>query len=88
MNDQKQLSIKNAEAHDLAAEIATIRGGSLTDAVLAALRGEADRARRERDREARIAALLEHGRRYREVANPDKRTADEIMGYDTHGLPT
>jgi antitoxin VapB len=90
MHDQKQLNIKNAEAYDLASEIAGIRGGSLTEAVLLALRGEAERARRARDRDARIAALLDHGRRYREVtpADTDLRTPDEIIGYDENGLPT
>jgi antitoxin VapB len=88
MNEQRQLNIKNSEAYDLASEIAKIRGGSLTDAVLLALRGEADRARREEGREARIAALLDHGRRYAELAGRDTRTPDEIIGYDENGLPT
>ena len=86
MNDARQL--KNSEAYDLAVEIARIRGGSLTDAVLVALREEASRARRSLDREARMAALLDIGRRYSELPDRDTRTADEILGYDENGLPT
>jgi antitoxin VapB len=88
MSEIKQLNIKNAEAYDLAAEIAVIRGGTLTDAVVNALRNEAERVRRFRDRDTRIAALLEHGRRYSALPDRDRRTDDEIIGYDESGLPS
>lgn len=87
VNDAKQLNIKNAEAYELATEIAGITGESLTTVVLAALRERASRTRRFRDRDARIARLLEHGRRYAALSDRDRRSADEIIGYDERGLP-
>jgi antitoxin VapB len=87
MNEIKQLNIKDGEAYDLASEIAGLRGGTLTAAVLSALRREAEVARKEQTREARIKALLDLGRRYTELERTDARTADEIIGYDENGLP-
>jgi antitoxin VapB len=87
MNEIKQLNIKDGEAYDLASEIAGLRGGTLTAAVLSALRREAEVARKEQTREARIKALLDLGRRYSELRDRDTRTPDEIIGYDENGLP-
>lgn len=88
MSEAKQLNIKNAEAYELATEIAGITGENLTAVVIAALRERAARTRKFRDRDARIARLLEHGRRYSALPDRDKRSADEIIGYDERGLPT
>jgi antitoxin VapB len=88
MNEIKQLNIKSAEAYDLATEIAGITGESLTAVVTEALREKAVRARKLRDRDARIAALMDIGRRYSELPDRDLRTPDEIIGYDDNGLPT
>lgn len=88
MNESKQLNIKNAEAYELAAEIANATGESLTTVVTDALREKAARTRKLRDRDARIARLLEHGRRYSVLPDRDGRSADEIIGYDERGLPT
>lgn len=54
----------NAEAYELATEIAGMTGETLTTVVVAALRERAARTRKFRDRDARIGRLLEHGRRY------------------------
>ena len=78
MNEAKQLNIKNAEAYELAAEIANATGESLTTVVTDALREKAARTRKLRDRDARIARLLEHGRRYSVLPDRDGRSADEI----------
>jgi antitoxin VapB len=87
MNEFKQLNIKNAEAYELAAEIAQLQGGSLTDAVVGALRREAARARKASDRESYVRRLLAHGERY--MALPDRAvgTPEELIGYDENGLP-
>ena len=81
------LSIKNPEADRLARELAAATGETITEAVLGAIRA---RLVREtgwspegfEDAVARIQARL--------AASPvlDDRTADEIIGYDEHGLPT
>jgi hypothetical protein len=86
MNEIKQLNIKDGEAYDLASEIAGLRGGTLTAAVLTALRREAEVARKEQTREARIKALLDLGRRYSELPESGL-TEDEILDYDENGVP-
>ncbi len=88
MNEVKQLNIKNAEAYELAVELAELRGESVTAAVKQALRETVERERRSKYRDARIAEMLEHGLRYRQLPQRDVRTADEILGYDENGLPT
>jgi len=79
-------SIKNEEADELARRLAAATGESLTDAVLVALR---ERLQREEAR--RRAGLVERLMRLSEEVSAlpilDDRTADEIIGYDEHGLP-
>lgn len=87
MNAIKQLNIKNTEAYELASELAELTGANVTAAVTKALRDSVERERRAKDRETRIAEMLEHGLRYRQQAQRDTRTADEILGYDERGLP-
>jgi antitoxin VapB len=81
------LSIKHPEADRLARELAATTGESLTDAIINALR---ERLRRERGR-VRSKRLREELRaiRRRCAALPvlDNRRADEILGYDEHGVP-
>jgi len=88
MNDVKQLNIKNAEAYELAAEIAYLQGGSMTEAVLRALRREAAFARKLKDRDAYFKRLLAYGERFMALPQDDTRTPEEILGYDENGLPT
>ncbi len=81
------LSIKHPEADRLARELALETGESLTQAVVQALR---ERLRRERGR-VNAPRLRDELRAIRKrcAALPelDKRSADEILGYDEHGLP-
>jgi len=81
------LSIKSDEADHLARELADLTGESLTDAVTRSLR---ERLARERVLSGstlydRIMGLLDE---VGELEVIDDRTADEIIGYDAHGLPT
>ncbi len=80
------LSIKNDDADRLARELAATTGETLTDAVLVALqeRLERERARGEAGiihRIRRLAAEID------DIPVLDPRPADEIVGYDEHGLP-
>lgn len=81
------LSIKDPEADRLARELAARTGETLTEAVVVALR---ERLARETGR-TRVIPLREElaAIRRRCAALPvlDARTADEILGYDDHGLP-
>ena len=81
------LSIKHDEADRLARELVRITGESLTDAVVVALRERLERKRAEHDATALHERLMTIGRRCARRPLLDERTADEILGYDEHGLP-
>ncbi len=80
------LSIKNDEADRLARELATTTCETITDAILVALR---ERLGRERGRSA--PGVAERLRRLAQEAATlpvhDTRSADELVGFDEHGLP-
>ena len=80
------LSIKSAEADELARELAQLTGESLTDAVTVALRERLERQRH--DRSDLVERLLAIGASARDLPRLDIRLDDEIIGYDEHGLPT
>jgi antitoxin VapB len=81
------LSIKHPEADRLARELAARTGESLTDAVINALR---ERLRREQGRvlgprlREEIRAIRQRCAR---LPVRDRRSADEILGYDGTGVP-
>lgn len=82
------LSIKHAEADRLARELAALTGETLTDAVVIALR---ERLARQAGR-ARVVSLREElatiRQRCASLPVLDDRTPEEIIGYDSQGLPT
>lgn len=81
------MSIKHPEADRLARELAAVTGETLTDAIIAALR---ERLRREQGR-PRQPSLRDEIRAIRQrcAALPvrDRRSPEEILGYDDNGLP-
>jgi antitoxin VapB len=80
------LNIKNADADRLARELAAITGLSITDALMEAIQEKLvrERGKRSGTRLARDIARI----RERLVSLPVQvdETADEIIGYDEHGL--
>ena len=81
------LNIKDADTHALAKRLADLTGESLTKAVKRAIQERLARVERaqggtgladELDRIALHCARLPHR---------DRRRANEIIGYDEHGLP-
>ena len=83
------LNIKNPETEKLAREVARRCGTGITAAVTDALREKLDRERKkphqEDDFEAfmrRIDAIVE---RFNNRPLLDRRTPDEIIGYNEHG---
>lgn len=82
------LSIKHPEADRLAREIAEATGESLTDVVLVALRERAARTSGRAQRRPISAELAEIRARCAALPLLDARSADEILGYDQHGLPS
>jgi antitoxin VapB len=81
------LSFKDPEADRLAREVAARTGETLTTAVVVALRERLARLRgRPKGRRLRDD-LREIGERCATLPSMDQRSADEILGYDDHGLP-
>jgi antitoxin VapB len=80
-------SIKNPKADRLARRVARLTGESLTDAVTESLQQRLDRIEKPRGR-ARLADRLDAiAKRCAALPDLDTRSADEILGYDEHGLP-
>lgn len=81
------LNIRNSEAERLAAELAKQTGETKTEAVTKALRERLARVRRERSQRCLADELEEIAKHCASLSVLDTRTADEILGYDRHGLP-
>ena len=80
------LNIKHPEADRLARELAARTGETITQAVLNALR---ERLKREGAKSPLSLKdeIMEISRRCAALSDLDRRSADEIIGYDEHGLP-
>ncbi len=82
------LSIKDPKADELARSLARRTGETITQAVITALR---ERLARQQQTDQVIENLVEDvmdiGRHCAALPLLDARPADEIIGYDEHGLP-
>jgi len=76
------LSIKSVRADRLARDLAELTGESITDAVVASLED-----RLEVERRRRAVGLGDIVERFRRLPMLDSRAPDDIIGYDSHGLP-
>ena len=81
------LSIKDEKADRLARELAKRTGESLTEAVTRALEERLKRVAPQKRNERKLARLNEIALRIARMPELDARSADEIIGYDEHGLP-
>jgi antitoxin VapB len=81
------LNIRNEETEQLAAALAKLTGETKTEAVTQALRERIERVRRSRARKRLADELDEIALHCSTLPVRDARNADEIMGYDEHGLP-
>jgi len=82
------LNIRNRETEELAAELARVTGETKTEAVTRALRDRLSRLRRERRKKRSLADELDEiALHCAALPVHDARPADEILGYDEHGLP-
>lgn len=81
------ISIKDPETDRLARALAETTGESLTTAIRRALE---ERLGRQRNRSARgVAAEVRRiQQRLARLPVRDPRSADEMLGYDNHGLPS
>lgn len=81
------LNIRNPEAERLVTELARQAGETKTEAVIKALRDRLSRVRRERSKRSLADELEEIAEHCANLPILDARPADEILGYDEHGLP-
>jgi antitoxin VapB len=82
------LSLKDEETDRLAREVASLTGESLTEAVRRALAERLARERRKRGEAAGLASRLDAlALEGAGLPDLDRRSADEIIGYDKNGLP-
>ena len=83
MSQGRKLYIKNPKAHRLAEQISKRTGLTLSDAVISALEETFQKAGRPVNR-AKVEALRA---RIGNLPVLDRRTPDEILGYDEFGIP-
>lgn len=81
------LNIKSEEAHRLAKALADAQGTTMTDAVTEALRRRLGEESHEGDAGVLVAEVREIQRFVADLPDRDGRSAEEILGYDEHGLP-
>jgi antitoxin VapB len=81
------LNIRNKEAERLAGALSKLTGETKTEAVIRALRDRLDRLRRERSKRRLADELDEIAKQCAGLPVRDARSADEILGYDEHGIP-
>lgn len=82
----KVLNVKNEQAYRLAAQLADLKGESLTEAVLKSLQERLDREWL-KPKDDIVQRLLAIGERLANAPTYDARTPDEIIGYDEYGVP-
>ncbi len=83
------LSLKDPETDSLARQVASLTGETLTEAVRTSLAERLQRERLKRGRPANLSDELEAiVRRCDALPVLDKRSANEVIGYDENGLPS
>ena len=81
------LSIKNDETERLARQLASETGESLTETIQKALEERWERLKTKRRSRILASQLDDLLRRVDALPTLDPRPADEILGYDEHGMP-
>ena len=81
------LSIRNSEVERLARALSRLTGEGLTQTILQALRERYQRVRAAREQKRLMEDLTAIARRSAALPELDRRSPDEIIGYDEHGLP-
>jgi antitoxin VapB len=85
--NEMPLNIKDPTTEKSVRELAAITGETVTTAVRRAAEERLQRVRQSRGGGGLADELLEIGRRCASLPDLDQRTADDILGYDEHGLP-
>lgn len=79
------ISIKNAEVEDAVRRLAVQKGVDLTEAIRLAVEHELERT--QPSTEARLARMRAVADRVAALPVRDRRSDEEIIGYDDAGLP-
>jgi antitoxin VapB len=82
------LNIKDPATEKSVRELAAITGETVTTAVRRAAEERLQRVRRGNASSSLADEILEIGKRCAALPDLDGRSADEILGYDEHGLPS
>jgi len=81
------LSIRNPKAEKLARELAAESGESITQAITHALEERLVRLRGRSTANDLVEEILKISERCSAIPDQDQRSADEILGYDSIGVP-
>ena len=81
------LSIRNAKAEKLARELAAESGETITQAITQALEERLERLRGRSTTTDMVEDILRISKRCSEIPYQDKRSAEEILGYNSVGVP-
>jgi antitoxin VapB len=81
------LSIRNPKAEKLARELATESGETITQAITHALEERLERLRGRSTPTDLVQEMLKISKRCSAIPDQDQRSADEILGYDSVGVP-
>jgi antitoxin VapB len=81
------LNIKNEEAYRLVQALADETGETLTEAVTVAVRERLASLRRKHRREEVVQSVRDLQEFVRGLPDRDRRSPEEILGYDEFGLP-
>jgi len=81
------LSIKNDATERLARQVASATGESLTEAIHKALADRWQQLKGKRRGSLLAGQIEDLLRRVDAMPTLDSRSADEILGYDEHGMP-
>jgi len=81
------ISIKDPAAERFVRELAAAAGESVTTVVRRAAEERLQRVRRQQSGRSLAAEILKIGKRCAALPDLEARTADELLGYDQHGLP-
>jgi antitoxin VapB len=81
------LNIKNEETHRLAQALAAATGETLTEAVTAAVRARLESVRRRQRLQEGVRSVHDIQEFVRGLPDLDRRSPEEILGYDEFGLP-
>jgi antitoxin VapB len=81
------LNIKNEEAHRLVQALADETGETLTEAVTVAVRERLESLQRKHRRKEVVQSVRDLQEFVRGLPDLDRRSPEEILGYDESGLP-